>query len=271
MKRWLGWILTSIPAFAVGCMLVFCVRASLEFFEHIDLTKVKTVPAVELAEIEMPILLLDTPPIFDPNANYTRSLKTKLLKTGEFHSEEVPYKSGEKWLGLFRIGDRYVLEPTEIRIRPIDDGGLMDTEVSTSNRNTSVFLLRGATSLTPGEIETAFDSERGDELNLLAKNSFGRRGQFWWLWVENAAPEGHLQKGSALLLQQSGFDPLVLRTIPEGCNDCGWRVLWVGDLDRDTNLDFLIDVSSHYNSYEPALFLSSKGYSVFASFWGVGC
>jgi hypothetical protein len=87
----------------------------------------------------------------------------------------------------------------------------MDTQVTTSNPNPSVFLLRDASSLTPGEIETFFDSERGDEFNLFGKYSFGRRGQFWKLWIENAAPEGHPRL--SMILHRLGFDPAVLRTI----------------------------------------------------------
>jgi hypothetical protein len=230
---------------------------------------------VEVEKLESPTTKIDEPPLFNPNIDYSSRLKVKLMQTGAFHAEEVPYRTGEKWLGLFRVGHSYVLKPTTIKIRALNDDGLMDKEVFTSNPESSVFLLRGATNLVPGEVDTVFDADRGDEFNLLGKLSFGLRGQFWKLWIENAAPEGYPQKGSALMLQRSGFDPQTLRTIPDGCNDCGWQVLWVGDIDRDSNLDFLIDVSGHYNSFEPTLFLSSAGdvgfVGVFAGFHGIGC
>jgi hypothetical protein len=271
MKRLLPRLSTFVATFFLGAVSAFSVSAAFEFLQQANLANLITVPAIEVGELEAARPATDMPPVFDPNVNYPKVMKTKLLQTGEFHSEEVPYRSGEKWLGLFRIDDRYVLKPTTLEVSPINDDGPMDTKVSTSEPSSAVFLLRGARDLIPGDIETAFDSERGDEFDLIARHNFRRRGQFWWLWVENTTPEGHLQKDSALMLRQSGFDPIVLRSLPEGCDDCGWRVLWVGDLDRDIQLDFLIDVSGHYNSYEPALFLSSKGYSVFASFWGVGC
>ena len=157
-----------------------------------------------------------------------------------------------------------------------------------------MFLLRGASDLQLGAIETQFDSDApgsvvtndGTFLNeefayferSIPKVFGNGHGMFWKLWVENPLnppPHEFLQRNSALLLSRNGGNPQVLRTLPDGCDDCVWSVEWVGDLDRDGELDFLIDVSGHYNAYQPTLFLSSVGkdgkVGIFASFWGVGC
>lgn len=40
-------------------------------------------------------------------------------------------------------------------------------------------------------------------------------------------------------------------------DDAMTSILWAGDLDRDGYMDFLIDMSSHYNQRLPTLFLSA--------------
>lgn len=262
-------------SFAVSCAGVWNF-----FIADWSVALIGDVPAISIdGEKSIPLVEFCDLPEFDENINYTGHLKVKFLQTGEFHEDEVPYRSGEKWLGLFRVGNSYQLMETSLRKKRVKDEGLYDTEVSTTTPYESVFLLQGAKTLRPGKIETIFDSKGYEEFASLKgaePKGFGRRGQFWKIWIANPDNDGFLQKGSSLMLQRSGFDVQVLRSLPAGCDDCGWSVLWVGDLDNDSNLDFLIDMSRHYNSYEPTLFLSSASKEVgwvgiFAGFHGVGC
>lgn len=235
---------------------------------------VNSVAAVIVDRIESPSLKTDVPPVFNPNINYALKSQVKLLQTGASHAEEVPYRTGERWLGLFRVDNRYELQWTTIKNIRITGDELFDRDISTSDSRKSIFLLRGASDLQTGPIVTVFDDIDGEGLfDLTSGKSFGLGGSFWWLSIESSDENGFPQKGSSLRLKQSGYDPQVLRTLPNGCNDCSWQLLWVGDLNHDQSLDFLIDVSDHYNAYEPTLFISSPGYgySVYASFRGVGC
>jgi hypothetical protein len=272
MRRPIGNLTVFLMTFAIGSVatnLIILQAAKLIEPAAPDVAEV-WIESVSIAHFDF-----SEPPVFNPNVDYSGSLKVKLLQSGAYHSEEVPYRSGERWLGLFREGESYVLRWTTIVNRRINNDGLFNREISTSDSNSSVFLLRGADKLAPGKVDTVFDLERDGSFALGEQKSFGFRGSFWRLWLENGDPreDGYAQEGSALKLQRNSEIVQVLRTVPNGCNECGWTVLWIGDLDGDSNLDFLIDVSGHYNVYEPTLFLSSPGgyVRVYGGFRGVGC
>ena len=230
--------------------------------------------AVEVSTLNISPVVLDQAAEFDPNVDYENKLPVKLLLPGFYHSEEIPYRSGEKWLGLFRIGDSYILKNTKIKVQnkyEIDD--LYDVEVTVEEKREPVFLLKGADNLQPGEVETNFDLSLIDEYDSSLPRTFPmsfRIKRHWWTLSTVNAPDGTLGKGSALVLEKDrGVTVRVLRYLSDGCNDCTWRVLWAGDLDHDSGLDLFIDVTDHYNVTRPTLFLSTKG--VFASFRTVGC
>lgn len=260
-----------LAAFFAGTFVAFSWINLMEQSEQFDR---KIIRPIEVEDLVSPTTSIDEPSLFNPDVNYSQQNKVKLLQTGAFHSEEVPYRTGEKWLGLFRVGNRYELKWTTIINKQIKNDELFDREISTRYPRKSIFLLRGAHDLQTGPIKSVFDDIDGEGLfDFSASKGFGVRGQFWWLSLEKAGENDMPQKGTSLVIRQTGYDPQVLRTLPNGCNDCSWRLLWVGDLNRDQSLDFLIDVSDHYNAYEPTLFMSShgNGYAVYASFRGVGC
>lgn len=243
-----------------------------------DLLNPTSISAIENEPIELPALLTDIDAEFDPPIDYAKNLRVKLLQTGDFHSDEVPYHSGEKWLGLFRVKGSYQLIETTIRKTRSKEEGLYDTSVSTGTRGDTVFLLRGAQNLRPGKIDTVFDSKSDENFGYFTDSlpkGFGLRGSFWKSRAENLNSNGSPTKGTSLVLERLGFGTQTLRYLPNGCDDCGWSVEWVGDLNGDGNLDFLIDLSGHYNSSEPTLFLSTedgnKIVKVFAGFHVVGC
>ena len=235
----------------------------------------RIVQAIEVPKLDRANTPIDVPPIFDPTVDYAKTLPVKLLFPGAFHADEVPYRSGERWLGLFRERGNTILKWTTIDVKPIREPDLMDTEVSVRNSKNAIFLLRGASGLKTGTIDTLFDAENHPEFTIDdcsdLRSSLRIRGSFWQLCIENSYGNGFPSKESSLVLRDPVQNPIVLRSAPYGCNDCSWKLVWAGDLDRDSQPDFLIDVSRHYNSYEPTLFLSSRNYAVFASFHGVGC
>ncbi len=233
--------------------------------ERFDPVAVKS-PAVD--QLELAVVDREEPPIYDPEKNYVDDRPVKLLQTGALHAEEVPAEIGGEWIGLFRVGDRYELKRTNVEAKPVDDDRLYDREIITSVQDEAVFLLHGATGLKPGPVTTVYETDPDSDLRF-PREEFTLGDASLRLWTENTSPEGFPLKGSVLMMQYAGSAPQVLRSLPDGCNDCSWKLLWVGDLDGDSKLDFLVDLSWHYNVYHPVLFLHSKG--IYAAFHGVGC
>jgi len=241
------------------------------------------VPPVRIENIDNrpkpPIVGYCDPAEYDENVDYAKKLKVKLLLAGDLHSDEVPYRSGEVWVGLFEGSAGLELAKTSIEINRGKKDELFNTSVSTTRKRESIFLLRDATNLRPGPVQTVFNS-KNEEFSVPFRESGNQKtykfnDSLYILRIENPNPEGFLQDGSALVLENEGREQ-VIRYLTYDCDDCGWSVDWVGDLDRDGKLDFFLDLSSHYNSYNPTLFLSTlaengKIVGIFAGFHGVGC
>jgi hypothetical protein len=270
-------ILRGLVIFLV-CLSIGRIGVSVSFMvlSGFESNSVESVPVIEIHSEKPPVLVTDIDAEFDPSVDYATKLKVKLLQTGDFHAEEVLYRSGEKWLGLFKNGDTYTLASTKIRIESGPDRSY-NTTVKTTRAEESLFLLRGASNLREGLVTTIYDDSDNDFDSYFGEDpekTYMFNGQKYILRVENA-PDGYLQKDSLLVLESAGQQQ-ILRYLPDGCNDCGWSVEWVGDLDMDGKLDFYLDLNGHYNSYEPTLFLSSsakkgKLLGIFAGFHGVGC
>ncbi len=202
--------------------------------------------------------------------------KIQLLETGDFWSEEVKFISGETWLGFFKEDDKYLLKPAKVGIKKNKEKG---KTVSVFEKNQPIFLLKNASILKSGKIETLFEGSIEDnDINM--QNGFAQDfdfgGETYSLSVENeTGNQGGLDVDSRLILTK-GDKTQVLATVKKRCNDCFWSLYWVGDLDQDGKLDFYLDLSNHYNAMAKMLFLSSEAdknklVKKVAEFWTVGC
>lgn len=264
MKR----ILVAITVFASTFLLGM--SAALLFISANTTTPTQIGSVID-SKLESAPILFDEVAEYDSNVDYARELPVKMIEPGVYLKEDAPFRSGESWVGLFRIGEEYVLKKTTIAVKQVNDG--RDVEVSIRDKQPVVFLLKNARDLYLGEVSTNIDRSReleyDPELPRTFPMSFRIRGHWWNLSIVNA-PDSVLRKGSALVLEKDqGVDTRVLRQLNEDCDDCSWEVLWAGDLDGDDQIDLLIDVTDHYNVLQPTLFLSSKG--IYASYRNVGC
>lgn len=215
---------------------------------------------------------------YDPEKKSKRPVRRNLVWVSSFHSEFFPYKNGESWFGLFKEGDNFVIRRTDLKVSKLKKPELYDIETTTNRKGKSVFLVRGLPYLRESTIPTLFDAvvddEKRETLSLVPRR-FEYEGQHYSLFVENRGRDDWLGKGSKLVIESTGIRQ-TLRYIPNGCNDCYWTLLWVGDLDLDGKLDFHIDLTSHYNREDRVLFLSSpagegKLVKHVADFYSVGC
>ncbi len=145
------------------------------------------------------------------------------------------------------------------------------------------FLVRGA-AIHPGPVTAATPSTAELRINETKTFTFGATKSTMHLQCGNVAdPEGFVR--CSLALERGGItqqlatmdayiDEQTHQLLPAG--DAVPEVLWAGDLDHDGQLDFVANVSGHYNVWSPALFLSSAArdgelVAKVASFTVTGC
>ena len=200
----------------------------------------------------------------DNSAEYTptpgegRSVVGDLLWTGRFRSDQVSFKQGETWLGLFREGNKYSIRQSKLIISKAKEPGT-DVDVSTDKPGRSLFLVRNMPYLRDGDVTTVWDEETTEQALVplaAGPRTFELTGKSYTFSVEGQQ-NGRLVKGSKLVLT-SGKDRQVLRSLDTDCGDCAWTVSWAGDLDRDGKLDLLMDLPNEPNTTEKVLFLSSQ-------------
>lgn len=216
---------------------------------------------------------------YEPDREDPSKSKGNLVWVSVFHSELFPYKNGSKWMGLFKDGSKYVTRPAALKVSKIDEPELHDLKVSTTRKGESLFLVKGLSYIHEAEIPTLFAAEWLDGTDILEKakdRTFNYKGRDYVLSLEIPGGEDiYSGKGAKLILKSNGVEQ-TLRYSKNGCNDCSWSLLWVGDLDLDGKLDFFMQLSGHYNVEDRVLFVSSQAsegklVKHVADFYSVGC
>jgi hypothetical protein len=222
--------------------------------------------------------------------------KIKLLETGEgFHGDEVEAKSGETWLGLFDENGRHVLRRTKIKISRVHDPVVDGYEEKSAKRKTGktvavndkanpLFLLKNAGNLRAGEIRTLFRGvtdeetvEYSDEMTSL-KNGFFHEYEIGGVKYTLRVKEAKTVDGERVLalFLEGGGRRQILHTMNVANSDSLGALYWVGDLDRDEQPDFYMELYVHDNVSNKNLFLSAPAgknelVKKVAYFWTTGC
>lgn len=259
-------ILAFTIAFVIGCFFVWIV-----FSPTPQIAEIPALPQVD----NLPPVLEEQAPII---AEYdgSRAATGNLVWTSLFHSEDFPYKNNERWMGLFKDGDKFVVRSTRLRVKKIANPDLYDLEVTATRKGDAVFLFRDLPNIKESVIPTAFlVNDDADEILKPGTRELNFNGIHYALILENPTSDEYPGKGSTLTLVADGKEQ-TLRYLPDGCNDCSWTLLWAGDLDADGNLDLLMDLADHYNVEDRVLFLSSKAdadklVKFSANFYSYGC
>lgn len=211
----------------------------------------------------------------------------KLLTTGQFHSDEVMAKTGERWLGLYPNGNGYGLIFSTLTVRRVHDevvdgesGAKTGKSVEVNHRETPVFLLKGARMLHPGFVVTLFTSSE-KTLGNKSVIDFHLAGADYHLSVvsDDPNPDDYVVPQSARLVLTSGATSQVLfpsSDDEEIMNEPSIYLYWAGDLDGDEKLDLYMHLNAHYNVSRAVLFLSSQARSgqlvrAVAAFSSGGC
>ena len=192
-----------------------------------------------------------------------------ILPTGTFHGDEVEEGvDALPWLGLFTGDDGdFVLKQTKIVATRVVDGLLDDEEkgemtgweISTESGEYPTILIYGG-GLKEGKVEVA---EAPGILHPDDTSQFEFKGVHYSLYATGSSEfdslsgiryitdyslyvvrTHHGKSHTSILVSHADFD------------DAMTSIIWSGDLDRDGYIDFLIDMSRHYNVSQPTLFLS---------------
>ncbi len=211
-----------------------------------------------------------------------------LLYTGSFHSDEV-WKNADKmaWIGLFFSGKNYYLASSKIKIEKVHDE-VVDAdnektgwEVSTSQKDSCIFLTKPQSFLKASHVTSLGFTQK--ELIPNDTLSFSYKGinyQLYATGIQTNYPESDeiTYKDYRLFIQTEieGKKLITLLETIESFDGAIPSVLFVGDIDGDGIVDLFLNMTNHYNAFEPTLYLSKpaeKGSLLKKIAWhtSVGC
>lgn len=204
--------------------------------------------------------------IFPVDSTFT----TKVLRIGTFHGDEVGENTDRlTWFGLFKNKNGYFLKRTKIKVLEVYDPIVDENEnektgreVQTNNNDTCLILIEPLPYLTERTIQslklpkdniypndTVLFKYSGIEYKIFAtggKKKVQETPEWFDVWnyklYVTATIKGKVHK--SLLVAQPKFDDQMI------------NVIFAGDIDGDGILDLIIDVSGHYNSSSPTIYLS---------------
>ncbi len=203
---------------------------------------------------------------------------------GSFHQGEAVARNGERWLALWTRNDGSGSRLADVRVSvarvedPLIDavGQKTGEEVSVpaNGRETPMMLLRGK-GLNPGDVIAAQVEDRSaDGLPAFTFRLGGLESRLETRCTPHPAPAHeengdteHAQCRIELIAGKTRQTVLTMSASRSaGATVAPWmlgddaapHVLFAGDLDRDGQLDLLLETSDHYNLSRPTLFLSSS-------------
>ncbi|MBK9191258.1 MAG: hypothetical protein IPM77_06925 [Crocinitomicaceae bacterium] len=223
------------------------------------------------ADTLIDVILSDTLSFAAPT-EYTicdTSQTVSFLQTGTFHDAEFsPDYASKKWTGLFFGLHGYFLEPALVNFERVNDAILDDEndktgwQVSTSNSEMCAALLSGI-DLKSKKIESVTFSKNilmpGDSL------SFEFNKTHYTLFASGISYPNSFDTETRIAENYSMFISAVKNNIQitellfthESFDENMSFIEFIGDIDDDGFPDLIINTTSHYNTSNPTLFLSS--------------
>jgi len=216
-------------------------------------------PTPALEQIEAPIELFPSHEL--PNEDY----KIHLLRIGELHEEDIPkHFDTSNFKALFKSqNDSFYVSDAQLKIErifdPVIDQPTETTGYRIQSRNADevILLFSKSTSIEDGEKQGIDGLYPLILENDTLEFSFGKYEYTIASRVNSSPPYNyHL---SARINPPSVHASSILSMAPF-LDDSKIEILWIGDLDNDQVLDFVVDNSYKYNSFTPTLYLSTLGF-----------
>ena len=186
--------------------------------------------------------------------------QVQILQVGEFFCE-ITAEPNEVWLGLYPTKDGYSLMPSMIHVDAFYDPTITEdenttgaTRVSVQGQNTPVFLITGLDSIKAGMVKTLFSGRLPLPLGSALEFSIDNGVNYYLAAFEGVKCNSGTAVYTVELVQDNRSQVICTSDTTSAAVS---YLLWAGDLDRDGQLDMLIDTTCDYNASGPVLFLSS--------------
>ena len=223
---------------------------------------------------------------FIPNETYENNM---VLPIGVFHSDEVwDTAHQQRWFGLFNGVNGYYLSKTQIETNRVydaiidEEGETTAWEVKTLNSDSCFILINNNSFLDSGLVNRFLPNFStvipGDT------NHFTFKENDYYLYATGGKlkvqenPDWYELWNYKLYLSSTKNGATVnqlLVAIPR-FGDTMVEIEFMGDIDSDGLIDFIINTSDHYNAYSPTLYLSEPADSnsllkIIGTHVSVGC
>lgn len=184
-----------------------------------------------------------------------------LQPIGDFHGDEASLEDGSDWFAL-RCGESCSVVMVRAAVAAEFDP-LLDSEDEATGRRVrargvpdALYLMRG-TRLSRGTVlrstvEESTGTNGDEEAPMTTRLVLGSKDLLIRRVVETAGGEVARVR---VLLERGGHSQILAES---DSTDLIGYVLWSGDLDRDGEIDLVVDLSDHYNMSVPTLLLSSE-------------
>lgn len=193
---------------------------------------------------------------------------TQLLLPMSYHSNELDdVENGSTWLGLFLGKQGYYMAQTKIfKNRVHDDVVDADSEntgwmVSIENTDSCLMLTKIGLLLPNTNIEKVLNED--EPMPPFDKLTFLYKGGTYQLYATGKVnKENNMDMVTNYRLYAdvtiNGRTQTSLLMSTSGFNETMATVLFAGDLNGDGLADFIINTSTHYNTFKPTLYLSNS-------------
>jgi hypothetical protein len=191
------------------------------------------------------------------------SSSVELAFTGDFLGAGSVAETEQGWFAVSRSPTGAYLEETRIEVSGVPNlcAGTA-TRIAAVDVDQPLFLVRGSSTFRSGPVDSVFEGRRfiypaeGFSLQLSSGTWFGFQA------YGSAAPAvGEVRVREYEIRMYQGTRTQTLAEFPLIDWDGPPQLVWAGDLDRDGNLDALLDLRTHYAGHHYVLFLSSRARS----------
>jgi hypothetical protein len=221
---------------------------------------------------------VDLPNFGEPEKEITSiSSRAKLIEISEFQSpdeqwpsysrDDLTFRSGENWLGLYRFGQVLQLANTKItrsqRKGYIGPGDQPYDWLKYERKGELLFLVKDVPELKPGKVTTLYRQEML-EGSSDSEMSDGYRREFvldkdTYILRTSRGITNNGTKAAVLVLERNGISQVIDKNFhsPAEDRDIIGSLIWAGDLDGDGKLDLYTDWFNEKGSVMTRLYLSS--------------